>query len=177
MSRVGKLPIDLGSNVKVILSGKSIEVTGPMGTLKAAFTNDVTIENVEGKIYVKPRNETIKSKAMWGLVRSLISNMVKGVTTGFTKTLDITGVGFKAILDGELLTLALGFSHDIKYIAPEGIKLVCPKVTQIQISGISKQLVGQVAAEIRALRKPEPYKGKGIRYDNEVVRRKEGKKK
>jgi large subunit ribosomal protein L6 len=177
MSRVGKLPVEFGSNVKVNLNGSAIEVTGAMGSLKETFPSDVMIELIEGKLVVKTTNASIKARALWGLARSLIANMVKGVSVGFSKTLDITGVGFKAAMDGEILAMELGYSHDVKYIAPEGIKIVCPKATQIVISGINKQLVGQVAAEIRALRKPEPYKGKGIRYDNEVIRRKEGKKK
>lgn len=177
MSRIGKLPVVLGSNVKANLSGLTLEITGPKGSLKESFPSEVQVELSEGKVMVKPANSTIKAKAMWGLVRSLIANMVEGVSNGYSQTLDITGVGFKAALDGDVLDLALGFSHDVKYIAPEGIKIACTKPTQIVITGINKQLVGQVAAEIRAMRKPEPYKGKGIRYENEVIRRKEGKKK
>lgn len=177
MSRIGKLPVAVGSGVKVDLQDNELKVTGSKGSLHANFPKEVGIEFKDAKITVTPKGTSDKARAMWGLSRSLIANMVHGVTHGYNKTLEITGVGYKAAADSQFLTLFLGYSHDIKYVIPQGIHIKCPKLTTIEISGFDKQLVGQVAAEIRKLRKPEPYKGKGIRIDNEKIRRKVGKKK
>lgn len=177
MSRVGKSPVEVSKEVKVTIDGNTVEVVGPKGKLKQTFPQEVFIEYKESKLFVNIVKNTIKAKAAWGLVRSLLNNMVKGVKDGFTKILEISGVGYRASVEGGILTLSIGFSHEIKYVVPSSIQLKCLKPTQIEISGCDKQQVGQVAAEIRLLRKPEPYKGKGIRYDNETIRRKEGKKK
>ncbi|RZI45573.1 50S ribosomal protein L6 [Rickettsiales endosymbiont of Peranema trichophorum] len=177
MSRVGKLPIVVGGNVKVSLSGTSLEVSGPNGVLARTFPSEVTVVYEDGKISVTPVDDTTRARAMWGLTRQLIFNMVEGVSNGFTKKLEITGVGFKAENHTNLLKLSLGYSHPILYAIPAGIKIQCEKPTLISVSGYDKELVGQVSAEIRALKKPEPYKGTGIKYEGEKIRRKEGKKK
>ena len=178
MSRVGKNPVEVPSGVTVDIKDMVVTVKGSKGELKQSYNNEVTIEFKDGQIVVTPRNKNDnRSRAMWGLYRALIANMVKGVTDGFTKKLEIQGVGFRAAADKQFLTLNLGYSHDIKYAIPEGIEVKCEKPTLVAISGIDKELVGQVAAEVRALRKPEPYKGKGVRYEGEYVRQKEGKKK
>lgn len=177
MSRIGKLPVEVSKEVKVVINGNTIEVVGPKGKLKHTFPQEVFIKYEDNKIMVKTVKNTIRAKAIWGLARNLVNNMVKGVLDGFTKVLEINGVGYRASIEGGVLTLLLGFSHEIKYIVPPSIQLKCIKPTQIEISGCDKQQVGQVAAEIRSLRKPEPYKGKGIKYSEEVIRRKEGKKK
>jgi large subunit ribosomal protein L6 len=177
MSRIGKLPVPLTSDVKVVVNGTYFEANGPKGKLFHTFPEEVSIEIVGDQVVVKPINDTQKARACWGLTRSLVRNMVEGVSKGYQKILDINGVGFRAAAEQQILTLYLGFSHEIKYIAPKGIKITTPKPTEIIIEGFDKQLVGQVAAEIRSLRKPEPYKGKGIKYRSEVIRRKEGKKK
>ena len=178
MSRVGKLPIEIPNGVTVDIKDMVVSVKGAKGELKQAYNSDVTVEVKDGQVVVTPRNKhDNRSRAMWGLYRALIANLIKGVSEGFTKKLEIQGVGFKAASDKQFLTLNLGFSHDIKYAIPDGIEVKCEKPTLVAISGINKELVGQVAAEIRALRKPEPYKGKGVRYEGEYVRQKEGKKK
>ena len=177
MSRVGKLPIAVPQGVNVNLTENEITVKGPKGELKTAFTGDVKVEFTDGKILVNPANDGGRARTMWGTVRSNIKNLVEGVSTGFTKVLDIQGVGYRAAVAGDEITLSLGFSHDIKYVVPQGISVQCEKQTRLIISGANKQVVGQVAAEIRSLRKPEPYKGKGVRYEDERVRMKEGKKK
>lgn len=177
MSRIGKLPVEVPSSVKVNLTGQFLEVNGPKGKLDFTFAEDVTLTHEGNQIMVKPVSGTRRARSLWGLSRSLVRNMVQGVSVGFNTNLDMTGVGFKAASDKGMLTLTLGFSHEIKYIVPEGIEIKTPKPTEIEIYGFDKQKVGQVASEIRSLRKPEPYKGKGIRYRNEVIRRKEGKKK
>jgi len=178
MSRIGKLPIDVPAGVTVELNNKNINVKGKLGNLTHLIPNEVKVENNENKIFVSiADNDNNKARALWGLTRSLISNMVKGVSQGFKVTLDINGVGYRAAVKGNILTLFLGFSHEVKFLIPSGIQMVCPKPTQLEIHGFSKEHVGQVAANIRKLRKPEPYKGKGIKYDNEVIYRKEGKKK
>lgn len=178
MSRVGKNPVEVPSGVTVDIKDMVVTVKGPKGELKQAYNSEVTIECKDGNITVTPRDKADnRSRAMWGLYRALVANLVKGVTEGFTKKLEIQGVGFRASADKQFLSLALGYSHDIKYAIPEGIEVQCEKPTLIAISGINKELVGQVAAEIRTLRKPEPYKGKGVRYEGEYVRQKEGKKK
>ena len=142
-----------------------------------SLTDDVLVSQDNGEIWIKPRDESTRARAMWGTSRSLVNNLVEGVTTGFSKTLEITGVGYRAAVEGKALTLQMGFSHDVKYPVPEGIEIACANPTTITIAGMDKQKVGQVAAEIRAYRPPEPYKGKGIRYAGEQILRKEGKKK
>ncbi len=178
MSRIGKKPVPIPSGVEVKLDGDTVVVKGPKGQLETAILGDlveVTIENDEVK--VAPKNDTKQARSAWGLTRSLINNMVIGVTEGFQKKLEIVGVGYRAQLQGRNLKLNLGFSHDVIYEVPEGIEVQVPQPTEIIVSGIDKQKVGQVAAEIRAWRPPEPYKGKGVRYAGEYIFRKEGKKK
>lgn len=178
MSRVGKQPVAIPSGVTVTVSSSEVAVKGGKGELKAKLSSDVAVEVKDGKVIVLPVDkEDKRSRAMWGTTRNNISNMVEGVSKGFTVRLEIQGVGYRAAADKNYLTLALGFSHEIKYAIPAGISIVCEKPTSIAISGFDKRLVGQVAAEIRSLRKPEPYKGKGVRYEGEYVRQKEGKKK
>ncbi len=177
MSRVGKHPVVIPSGVDVALVGHEVKVKGKLGELSTMFTDDVVIGIADGLVSVTPSNQGKRAHAMWGTSRSIIDNMVTGVTEGFKVALEIHGVGYRASVEGKTLTLQLGFSHDVKYPMPEGIKIECEKPTQIVVSGIDRQRVGQVAAEIRKFRKPEPYKGKGIRYVGEWVRRKEGKKK
>lgn len=177
MSRVGKLPVTVPSSVKINLDNLSLDVSGPKGNLKRVFPAEVNIKFADNQIVVAPANDTPKARAMWGLSQRLILNMVKGVSDGFTKRLEISGVGYKASYSNGMLFLSLGFSHDIMYAVPKEITVVCEKPTTVAISGCDKELVGKIASEIRALRKPEPYKGKGIKYDNEKIRRKEGKKK
>jgi large subunit ribosomal protein L6 len=180
MSRIGKLPIAIPSGVNVEISEQGVQVTGKLGKLATTFTGDVHIafdSDDNKKILVKPANDTSRARAMWGLSRSIINNMVTGVSEGFTIRLEINGVGYRAAVDGKILTLFLGFSHEIKYAIPEGIDIKCEKPTLLVIFGADRQKVGQVAAVIRALRPPEPYKGKGIKYETETIRRKVGKKK
>ena len=177
MSRLGKLPVEITDKVSVTLQPNLILVKGPKGELKTPITADVTVEVKDGKVWVQPANESKKSRALWGTVRSNVKNLVEGVTKGYVKTMEITGVGYRAAVQGQVLTLSLGFSHEIKYIVPDGVSLAVDKQTSLKLESIDKQLLGQVAAEIRSLRPPEPYKGKGVRYGDEKVRRKEGKKK
>jgi large subunit ribosomal protein L6 len=177
MSRLGKLPVAIPDKVTVNVGASAITVKGPKGELSTIVTSDVVVSITEGKVWVKPANDSIKSRAMWGTVRANVKNLVEGVTNGYKKQLDINGVGYRAAAQGQILTLALGFSHDIKYIVPAGITVTVDKQTTIVLAGADKQRVGQVAAEIRALRGPEPYKGKGVKYSTETIRRKEGKKK
>lgn len=177
MSRLGKLPVAIPDKVTVNVGGNAITVKGPKGELSTNVTSDVVVSITEGKVWVKPANDSIRSRAMWGTVRANVKNLVEGVTNGYKKQLDISGVGYRAAAQGQILTLALGFSHEIKYIIPAGITVTVEKQTTIQLSGADKQKLGQVAAEIRSLRGPEPYKGKGIKYSTETIRRKEGKKK
>ena len=177
MSRVGKHPVVIPSGVEVVLAGLVVKVKGKLGELSATFTDDVAIDIGDGLVTVTPSNKGKRARSMWGTSRSVINNMVTGVTEGFKVELEIQGVGYRAAVAGKTLTLQLGYSHDIEFPMPEGIKIECEKPTQIAVSGIDRQQVGQVAAQIRKFRKPEPYKGKGIRYVGEWVRRKEGKKK
>lgn len=176
MSRLGKLPVAIPDKVTVNVGDELITVKGPNGELKTLFNDHVLVTVTDGKVWVKPANDTQRSRAMWGTVRANVKNLVEGVTKGYRKQLDITGVGYRASVQGQILTLALGFSHEVKYIVPTGVKVAMDK-TSIVLSGADKQKVGQVASEIRSLRPPEPYKGKGVRYSTEIVRRKEGKKK
>lgn len=175
MSRIGKQPVVIPAGVEITIQGNLVIVKGPKGQLENTFAEVITIEQKENKIVITPNQETEDSQALWGLTRALIANMVTGVTVGFSKKMEINGVGYRAAVQGKKLVLNLGFSHPVEVIAPEGIDFVVDK-NNIIVSGIDKQLVGKVAAEIREFRKPEPYKGKGIRYENEVVRRKAGKK-
>lgn len=177
MSRVGKMPVAIPSGVTVTVSKEEIAVKGSKGELKAKNSSDVTIEVKDGKVFVRPVSKSIRARTMWGTLRNQINNMVEGVSKGFTVRMDIQGVGFRAAADKNFLSISLGFSHEIKYAIPAGVEIKCEKPTSIAVSGYDKKLVGQVAAEIRSLRKPEPYKGKGVRYENEYVRSKEGKKK
>ncbi len=177
MSRIGKKPIAVPKNVTATVDGQRVTVKGPKGQLSIALIDNVEAALEDGAIVVKPRSETKRARSMWGMSRSLVENLVTGTTNGFSRTLEITGVGYRAAMDGKSLKLQLGYSHDIFYPVPEGISIVVPKPTEITISGIEKDKVGQVAAEIRGFRGPEPYKGKGIRYQGEYIQRKEGKKK
>ena len=177
MSRVGKYPVAVPAGVTVTMAGKTLTIKGKLGELKLDTTDDVDASVVDGKVVVKVKNETKRARAQCGTTRATINNMVKGVSVGYKKVLDITGVGFKAAAQGKKLTLNLGFSHDVIYAVPEGIEIKTATATQIEISGANRQKVGQVAAEIRGYKRPEPYKGKGIKYSDETVRRKEGKKK
>ena len=175
MSRIGIQPINIPDGVKVAIDGSDIKVTGPKGTLELKFREEVQVEMEGAELKVKRRDEERESVAFHGLTRSLVANMVTGVSEGFEKKLEIVGVGYRAAIQGSDLNLLLGFSHPVKYTLPEGITATVDKQTILSIKGADKQLVGQVAADIRAFRKPEPYKGKGIRYMDEQVRRKAGK--
>ncbi|HEX2582023.1 MAG TPA: 50S ribosomal protein L6 [Dongiaceae bacterium] len=177
MSRVGKNPVALPQGVSVTVGESRIEVKGKLGTVEAALSQLIEVTQAEGKLWVKPRNQTKEARMLWGTTRANLQNMVEGVSKGFVKNLDIEGVGFRAAVAGKNLQLQLGFSHDVNYPIPEGITIKCEKPTMIAVSGFDRQRVGQVAAELRALKKPEPYKGKGIRYSDEKILRKEGKKK
>ncbi len=177
MSRVGQLPIEVPSGVEVTIEGREVTVKGRLGELSLTLVKDVELARVDDKLIVSPRNDTKRARAMWGTSRSLLHNIVQGVNEGFTVVLEITGVGYRAALDGDELVLQLGYSHEIRYAVPDGITIVTERPTHIAVSGADRQKVGQVAAEIRAFRKPEPYKGKGIRYRDEHIIRKEGKKK
>jgi large subunit ribosomal protein L6 len=177
MSRIAKYPVALPSGVEAQLSAESITVKGPLGALTQPLTGEVTIANESGQLVFKVANDSRHAKAMSGTLRALVANMVHGVSKGFEKKLSLIGVGYKAAAQGKSLNLALGFSHPVDYALPEGIKAETPTPTEIVIKGIDKQRVGQVAAEVRAFRPPEPYKGKGVRYIDEVVQIKETKKK
>ncbi len=177
MSRIGKKPVDMPSGVSAAVSGQTIEVKGPKGTRSFKATDDVTLTVEDNAITVTPRGKSKRARQQWGMSRSVIANLVTGVTDGFKKELEIQGVGYRASMTGNTLKLNLGLSHDVDYTPPEGVTVTAPKQTEIIVEGIDEQQVGQVAANIRAWRKPEPYKGKGIRYKGEFVFRKEGKKK
>jgi len=177
MSRIGSKPIEIPDGVDVTLAGEDVTVKGKKGELSLRLVPEVAAAQEDGAVVVKPRDESKRARAMWGLQRSLVQNMVTGVSEGFTRQLEIQGVGYRAAVQGRTLNLQLGFSHDIAFPIPDGIEITCERPTAIAITGIDKQKVGQVAAEIRAYRPPEPYKGKGVRYVDEYVFRKEGKKK
>lgn len=177
MSRIGSKAVAIPDGVDAKVEGQSVSVKGPKGELSLVLVDQVSVQMTDDGIKVDPRDESKTARSMWGMQRTLISNIVVGVTEGFTRTLEINGVGYRAQMQGNKLQLALGLSHDVVYPAPEGIKIETPTPTQIIISGIDKQRVGQVAAEIRSFRPPEPYKGKGIKYQDEYIFRKEGKKK
>jgi large subunit ribosomal protein L6 len=178
MSRIGKMPVAVPGGVTVNLSDAAISVKGPKGELTLGLTDDVVVKNENNEIVVSPRDaENSRSRAMWGTVRARLNNMVEGVSKGYEKDLELVGVGYRAAVKGKDLELNLGFSHPVVHKAPEGVTFKCAKPTEVKIEGADKQVVGQVAAEIRSYRPPEPYKGKGIRYVGEYIRRKEGKKK
>jgi len=177
MSRIGKLPVTVPQGVTASVDGQKVSVKGPKGELAFVATDDVVVEMGDGKITVKPRDESQRARAAWGLSRTMVSNLVEGVTKGFERRLEINGVGYRAAIQGSDLQLSVGYSHEVRYPIPAGIKIETPRPTEIVVSGADKQRVGQVAAEIREFRKPEPYKGKGIKYADEIIHRKEGKKK
>lgn len=177
MSRIGKKPVDMPSGVSASVSGQTIEVKGPKGTRSFSATDDVSLVVEDNVIRVEPRGKSKRARQQWGMSRTQIENCVIGVTEGFKKELEIQGVGYRAQMQGNTLKLNLGLSHDVDYEAPEGVTVTAPKQTEIVVEGIDQQLVGQVAANIRQWRAPEPYKGKGIRYKGEFIFRKEGKKK
>ena len=177
MSRVGKDPVAVPSGVEVQMSGQTLSAKGSLGTLRLVVSNEVSAVIADGAVTIAPKNDTKHARAMWGTTRALVNNMVTGVSKGFSVTLEINGVGYRAAVQGNTLNLQLGYSHEIAYPIPSDVKIVCERPTLINISGADRQRVGQIAAEIRAYRPPEPYKGKGIKYSTETVRRKEGKKK
>lgn len=177
MSRIGKKPVSLPAGVTAELKGGELAVKGPKGHLSLTVPDEVDVSLGDGAINVMPRGDSKRARSFWGMQRTLVSNLVVGVTDGFTKVLEITGVGYRAAAQGAILKLQLGYSHDVEYAVPEGITIKTPDATTVEISGINKQKVGQVAAEIRRWRQPEPYKGKGIKYRGEYIFRKEGKKK
>lgn len=177
MSRVGKNPVKIPSGVDVSISGNTISAKGPKGQLSYTFTADVKVEVKDNQVVVAPTSDSLQAGAMWGTARARINNLVNGVHTGFTKNLELLGVGYRASVKDKTLVLQLGFSHDINYDIPEGIEIKCEKPTAVSVFGADIQKVGQIAAEIRSYRKPEPYKGKGVRYAGEFVPLKVGKKK
>jgi large subunit ribosomal protein L6 len=177
MSRVGKYPVELPAGVQVAVASGRLTVKGRLGEMSLDLSNEIE-GTVEGNSFVvKPRGNGTPARMMWGTTRALVANMVKGVSAGYSKSLEITGTGFRAAVNGSNLVLNLGYAHDVVYPIPEGIKISCERPTLIKVDGVDKRLVGQVASEIRAWRPPEPYKGKGVKYQGELIRRKEGKKK
>jgi large subunit ribosomal protein L6 len=177
MSRIGKKAVPVPSGVTANVEGQTIKLKGPKGALQIVLPDEVLAKLESGSIKVDPRNETKRARSMWGTSRTLVANLVTGVTKGFERKLEINGVGYRAAVQGKVLQLSLGYSHEVNYPIPDGIAIVTPKPTEITITGIDRQKVGQVAAEIRAFRGPEPYKGKGVKYAGEYIFRKEGKKK
>jgi len=177
MSRVGKYPVPLPAGVEVAIVGRMLTAKGKLGELSLKLTDLVDAKVEEGKFSVAPRGNAAPARTMWGTTRALVANMVKGVSVGYTRSMDITGTGFRAAVNGKNLVINLGFSHDVVYPIPDGITITCERPTAIKVAGMDKRQVGQVASEIRAWRPPEPYKGKGVKYSDEVIRRKEGKKK
>ena len=177
MSRIGKKPVELPSGVTASVSGQTVEVKGPKGTRSFKATDDVTI-TVDGNVVtVEPRGKSKRARQQWGMSRTMVANLATGVSEGFKKELELSGVGYRAQMQGNVLKLSLGYSHDVNFEVPEGVTVTSAKPTEITVEGIDEQQVGQVAANIRAWRKPEPYKGKGIKYKGEYIFRKEGKKK
>ncbi|MGR3760715.1 50S ribosomal protein L6 [Roseobacteraceae bacterium NS-SX3] len=177
MSRIGKKPVELPSGVTASVSGQTIEVKGPKGARTFTATDDVTLSVNDNVVTIEPRGKSKRARQQWGMSRTQVANLVTGVTQGFKKELEIQGVGYRAQMQGNTLKLNLGYSHDVDFVAPEGVTITAPKQTEIVVEGIDQQQVGEVAAKIREWRRPEPYKGKGIRYKGEFIFRKEGKKK
>jgi len=177
MSRVGKYPVEVPAGVQVAVVDRVLKATGKLGTMSLPLTDHVDAAVEGSKVTITPRGNASQARMMWGTTRSILASMVQGVSVGFTKTLEITGTGFRASVQGKNLVINLGFSHDVVYPVPEGITVTTPRPTAITLSGVDKRQVGQCAAEIRSYRPPEPYKGKGVKYENEQIRRKEGKKK
>jgi len=177
MSRIGKKPVSVPSGVTANVEGQTVKVKGPKGALQLVLHDDVSVSMEKAAINVQPRSETKRARSQWGTARTLVNNLISGVTKGFEEKLEINGVGYRAAVQGKQLNLQLGYSHDINYPIPQGIAIATPKPTEIVITGVDKQQVGQVAAEIRSFRGPEPYKGKGVKYAGEYIFRKEGKKK
>jgi large subunit ribosomal protein L6 len=177
MSRVGKYPVEIPQGVQVAVVGRLLTAKGQLGELKLELTDHIEAAVEDNKVTVKPRTAERQARMMWWTTRALVANMVRGVSTGYERSMEITGTGFRAAVLGKNLELSLGYSHPVVYPIPEGIKITCERPTAIKVAGVDKRLVGQVASEIRAFRLPEPYKGKGVRYTNEQIRRKEGKKK
>ena len=177
MSRIGKKPVTIPSGVTATVEGQTVKMKGPKGQLSFVVHDDVEVKFENGQVKVAPRHETNRAQAMYGTARAQVANLVLGVTKGFEKKLEINGVGYKAAMQGKVLNLSLGFSHDVNFAVPAGVAITTPKPTEITIVGIDKRQVGQIAAEIRAFRRPEPYKGKGVKYAGEFIFRKEGKKK
>ena len=177
MSRIGKKAVSVPSGVTANVEGQTVKVKGPKGALQYVLHDDVVAKMDKGGVAIAPRSETKRARSLWGTSRTQVANLIAGVTKGFEEKLEITGVGYRAAVQGKSLQLQLGFSHDVNFAIPEGIAIATPKPTEIVISGINKQKVGQVAAEIRGYRPPEPYKGKGVKYAGEYIFRKEGKKK
>ena len=177
MSRIGKKPVAVPEGVATTVEGQTVTAKGPKGELKFVVNDEVLVKLENGEIVIDPRDESKNARSKWGMSRTQIQNILTGVKDGFERKLEINGVGYRAAMQGRNLQLSLGFSHDVIYEAPEGISIACPKPTEIVVTGINKQQVGQVASEIRKYRKPEPYKGKGVKYAEERIVRKEGKKK
>ena len=177
MSRIGKKPVAVPSGITANVEGQTVKIKGPKGALQVVLHDDVTVKLDGGQIQVDPRSETKRARSQWGTSRTLIANLISGVTKGFEQRLEINGVGYRASVQGKNLQIALGYSHDVVFAIPEGIAITTPKPTEVVITGMDRQKVGQVAAEIRDYRPPEPYKGKGIKYAGERIFRKEGKKK
>ena len=177
MSRIGKKGVAIPTGVTANVEGQTIKMKGPKGALQVVLHDDVAAKMDKGSIQIEPRSESKRARSLWGTSRTLVSNLIAGVTKGFEEKLEITGVGYRAAVQGKQLNLQLGFSHDINYAIPQGITIATPKPTEIVVTGTDKQQVGQVAAELRGFRPPEPYKGKGVKYSDEYIFRKEGKKK
>ncbi len=177
MSRVGKYPVEIPAGVQVAIVGRRLTAKGRLGEMNLDLTDQVEAKVEGNKVAIAPRDGTTPARMMWGTTRALVANMVRGVSAGYAKSMEITGTGFRAAVQGSNLVMNLGFSHDVVYPIPTGIRITCEKPTAIKVEGVDKRQVGQVAAEIRAYRPPEPYKGKGVKFDGEAIRRKEGKKK
>ena len=177
MSRIGKYPVEIPAGVQVAIVGRTLSATGRLGELRLELTEKIEATVEGNKVAIAPRDDTTPARMMWGTTRALVANMVKGVSAGYAKSMEITGTGFRAAVQGSNLVMNLGFSHDVVYPIPPGIRITCEKPTAVKVEGVDKRQVGQVAAEIRAWRPPEPYKGKGVKFDTETIRRKEGKKK
>jgi large subunit ribosomal protein L6 len=177
MSRVGKYPVEIPAGVQVAIVGRELTAKGRLGELRLDLTEDVKATVADNKVTIAPRGNERRARVMWGTTRAQVANMVRGVSAGFARSMEINGTGYRAAVQGKNLVLNLGYSHDVVYPIPDGIKITCERPTAVKVEGVDKRLVGQVAAEIRGWRPPEPYKGKGVRYADEIIRRKEGKKK